>query len=107
MPATATTKTRASKPAAARRGKATKKSLCKLFVLDTNVLMHDPTSLFRFEEHDLYVPIMTLEELDNNKKGTTELARNTRQASRMLDEIVSSAPKSRVSLVQPGVLSLG
>ena len=92
MPATATTKTRASKPAAARRGKATKKSLCKLFVLDTNVLMHDPTSLFRFEEHDLYVPIMTLEELDNNKKGTTELARNTRQASRMLDEIVSSAP---------------
>ncbi len=92
MPATAPTKTRALKPAAARRGKATKKSLCKLFVLDTNVLMHDPTSLFRFEEHDLYVPIMTLEELDNNKKGTTELARNTRQASRMLDEIVSSAP---------------
>ena len=92
MPATATTKTRASKPAAARRGKATKTSLCNLFVLDTNVLMHDPTSLFRFEEHDLYVPIMTLEELDNNKKGTTELARNTRQASRMLDEIVSSAP---------------
>jgi PhoH-like ATPase len=63
----------------------------KLFVLDTNVLMHDPTSLYRFEEHDLYVPIMTLEELDNNKKGTTEVARNTRQASRMLDEIVSSS----------------
>ena len=65
----------------------------KLFVLDTNVLMHDPTSLYRFEEHDLYVPIMTLEELDNNKKGTTEVARNTRQASRMLDEIVSSSDK--------------
>ncbi|HAY10475.1 MAG TPA: ribonuclease, partial [Thauera sp.] len=64
----------------------------KLFVLDTNVLMHDPTSLYRFEEHDIYVPIMTLEELDNNKKGTTELARNTRQASRLLDEIVSAAP---------------
>ena len=63
----------------------------KLFVLDTNVLMHDPTSLYRFEEHDLYVPIMTLEDLDNNKKGTTEVARNTRQASRMLDEIVSSS----------------
>ncbi|GAB2180494.1 PhoH family protein [Denitratisoma sp. agr-D3] len=63
----------------------------KLFVLDTNVLMHDPVSLFRFEEHDLYVPIMTLEELDNNKKGMSEVARNARQASRMLDEIVSGS----------------
>ena len=62
----------------------------KLFVLDTNVLMHDPTSLFRFEEHDLFVPIMTLEELDSNKKGMSEVARNARQASRMMDEIVSS-----------------
>ncbi|MDG3064754.1 PhoH family protein [Thauera mechernichensis] len=83
------------KPASARgatRRSAPKGVSRKLFVLDTNVLMHDPTSLFRFEEHDLYVPIMTLEELDNNKKGTTELARNTRQASRLLDEIVSAAP---------------
>ncbi|MCB1888854.1 MAG: PhoH family protein [Rhodocyclaceae bacterium] len=63
----------------------------KLFVLDTNVLMHDPTSLFRFEEHDIYVPIMTLEELDNNKKGMSEVARNARQASRTLDEIVSTS----------------
>jgi PhoH-like ATPase len=61
----------------------------KLFVLDTNVLMHDPTSLFRFEEHDIFLPIMTLEELDNNKKGVSEVARNARQASRYLDEIVS------------------
>ena len=51
----------------------------KLFVLDTNVLMHDPTSLFRFEEHDVFLPIMTLEELDNNKKGLSEVARNARQ----------------------------
>jgi len=63
----------------------------KLFVLDTNVLMHDPTSVFRFEEHDIYVPIMTLEELDNNKKGMSEVARNARQASRLLDSIVSGA----------------
>jgi len=62
----------------------------KLFVLDTNVLMHDPTSLFRFEEHDIYVPIMTLEELDANKKGMSEVARNARQVSRTLDEIVGS-----------------
>jgi PhoH-like ATPase len=63
----------------------------KLFVLDTNVLMHDPTSLYRFEEHDVFLPIMTLEELDNNKKGMSEIARNARQATRTLDEIVSSA----------------
>ena len=61
----------------------------KLFVLDTNVLMHDPTSLFRFEEHDVYLPMVTLEELDDNKKGMSEVARNARQASRFLDEIVS------------------
>jgi PhoH-like ATPase len=64
----------------------------KLFVLDTNVLMHDPTSLFRFEEHDIYLPILTLEELDNNKKGVSEVARNARQASRFLDELVSAMP---------------
>jgi len=60
----------------------------KLFVLDTNVLMHDPTSLFQFEEHDVYVPMVVLEELDNNKKGMTEVARNARQVSRFLDELV-------------------
>jgi PhoH-like ATPase len=63
----------------------------RLFVLDTNVLMHDPTSLFRFEEHDVYLPMATLEELDSNKKGMSEVARNARQASRFLDEIVSKA----------------
>jgi PhoH-like ATPase len=62
----------------------------KLFVLDTNVLMHDPSSLFRFEEHDIYLPMVTLEELDNNKKGVTEVARNARQASRSLEEIVGT-----------------
>ena len=61
----------------------------KLFVLDTNVLMHDPTSLFRFQEHDVYLPMATLEELDSNKKGMSEVSRNARQASRFLDEIVS------------------
>ena len=68
----------------------------KLFVLDTNVLMHDPTSLFRFEEHDIYLPILTLEELDAHKKGMTEVARNARQASRFLDELVTmyAAPGS-------------
>ena len=69
-----------------------KKSLnaTKLFVLDTNVLIHDPSSLFRFEEHDIFLPMVTLEELDNNKKGLTEVARNARQASRNLEEIVGT-----------------
>ncbi|MBX3650647.1 MAG: PhoH family protein, partial [Burkholderiales bacterium] len=62
----------------------------KLFVLDTNVLMHDPTSLFRFEEHDIFIPMATLEELDNNKKGMSEVSRNARQASRYLDELVGA-----------------
>jgi len=60
----------------------------KLFVLDTNVLLHDPSSLFRFEEHDVFLPIVTLEELDNNKKGMSEVARNARQVSRSLDGLV-------------------
>jgi len=72
------------KPAAAK-----KPAVTKIFVLDTNVLMHDPSCLFRFEEHDIFIPIMTLEELDNHKKGMTEIARNARQASRMLDEMLA------------------
>ncbi|HRF04643.1 PhoH family protein [Accumulibacter sp.] len=76
-------------PAATAIGDAAAKP-SKLFVLDTNVLMHDPTSVYRFEEHDVFLPIMTLEELDNHKKGMSEIARNARQVTRTLDEIVSS-----------------
>jgi PhoH-like ATPase len=71
----------------------------KLFVLDSNVLMHDPTSLFRFQEHDIYIPMVTLEELDHNKKGMSEVARNARQTSRFLDEIICSA----VSDIEEGI----
>ncbi len=62
----------------------------KLFVLDTNVLMHDPMSLFRFEEHDVYLPMITLEELDDHKKGMSEVARNARQVSRDLDALAAA-----------------
>ena len=62
----------------------------KLFVLDTNVLMHDPMSLFRFDEHDIFLPMIVLEELDGHKKGTTEVARNARQASRTLDALAGA-----------------
>lgn len=64
----------------------------KLFVLDTNVLIHDFTSICRFDEHDVYIPMMTLEELDNNKKGTSDTARNARQITRVFDKIVQSHP---------------
>ena len=59
----------------------------KLFVLDTNVLLHDPMCLFRFEEHDIFLPMIVLEELDSHKKGMTEVARNARQTSRTLDAL--------------------
>ncbi len=62
----------------------------RLFVLDTNVLLHDPTSLFRFEEHDIYLPMIVLEELDGHKKGMTEVARNARQISRALDQLAAA-----------------
>ena len=63
----------------------------KLFVLDTNVLIHDPASLFRFQEHDLYIPMVVIEELDHSKKGISEVARNARQASRFMDELIQHA----------------
>jgi PhoH-like ATPase len=79
-------------PAPARRSarKAACQGPAKLFVLDTNVLLHDPTSLFRFEEHDIFLPMIVLEELDGHKKGMTEVARNGRQTSRTLDALAGA-----------------
>ncbi len=68
----------------------------RIFILDTNVLMHDPTALFRFQEHDIYLPMIVLEELDNNKKGHSEVARNARQSSRFLDELMGNATKAEI-----------
>jgi len=68
----------------------------RLFVLDTNVLMHDPTSIFRFAEHDIYIPMVVLEELDNGKKGLSEVARNVRQVSRYFDQLMSSSDDEQI-----------
>ncbi|MBU0498653.1 MAG: PhoH family protein [Gammaproteobacteria bacterium] len=68
----------------------------KLFILDTNVLMHDPTCLFRFQEHDIFLPMVVLEELDRGKKGLSETARNVRQVNRFLDELMSGAGKEQI-----------
>ena len=75
-------------PARPKRSKST--GPAKLFVLDTNVLLHDPMCLFRFEEHDIFLPMIVLEELDGHKKGTTEVARNGRQTSRTLDALAAA-----------------
>jgi len=68
----------------------------RLFVLDTNVLMHDPTAIFRFDEHDIFIPMIVLEELDAGKKGVSEAARNVRQVSRFLDELMANATKEQI-----------
>lgn len=75
---------------AARSNKKPRVGQSTLFVLDTNVLLHDPTSLFRFQEHDIFLPMVVLEELDAHKKGMTEVARNGRQVSRTLDALVAA-----------------
>ena len=66
----------------------------RLFVLDTNVLMHDPTALFRFQEHDVFLPMVVLEELDKHKIGVSEVARNVRQVSRFLDDLIKNNPNT-------------
>ena len=72
-----------------------------MFVLDTNVLMHDPAAIFRFEEHDIYLPMVVLEELDAAKKGMSEASRNTRQVSRFLDELMRDATREQIETGLP------
>lgn len=69
----------------------TKKPTNRLFILDTNVLMHDPMALFNFDEHDLFIPMTVLEELDAGKKGVSEVARNVRETNRLMDKIIDGA----------------
>lgn len=62
----------------------------KTYVLDTNVLLHDPLSLFQFEEHDVVIPAIVLEELDGKKRNMDEVGRNARETSRLLDQLRTS-----------------
>lgn len=68
----------------------------KLFVLDTNVFMHDPAALYHFHEHDIYLPMVVLEELDRHKSGLSEVARNVRQTNRMLVELMTNASHAEI-----------
>jgi PhoH-like ATPase len=82
----------------------------RIYVLDTNVLMHDPTALFKFEEHDVFLPMQVIEELDNAKKGTSEASRNARQVSRFINELVEAQGADKIAsglvLERPGGLQL-
>jgi PhoH-like ATPase len=68
----------------------------KLFVLDTNVLMHDPAALFHFQEHNIFIPMIVLEELDHGKRGVTEVARNVRQVSRFIDDLLKDTDRDDI-----------
>ncbi|HUK02813.1 MAG TPA: PhoH family protein [Steroidobacteraceae bacterium] len=96
-----------SDPLAAGAGPAPAAVQRRLFVLDTNVLMHDPAAIFRFEEHDIYLPMVVLEELDAHKKGLSEASRNVRQVSRFLDDMMRGATKEQIDrgLTLPGAMS--
>ncbi|MDH5829497.1 PhoH family protein [Luteimonas sp. M1R5S18] len=82
----------------------------RLYVLDTNVLMHDPTALFKFEEHDVFLPMQVIEELDNGKKGTSEASRNARQVSRFINELIEEQGTDKIAtglvLNRPNALQL-
>lgn len=75
----------AAKPQPEKKNPAT---LC-MYVLDTNVLMHDPLCVFRFQEHHVFIPSQVVDELDNNKKGHDEKNKNSRESSRTIETITS------------------
>lgn len=59
--------------------------MTQCFVLDTNVLLHDPYSLYKFQEHHILIPIVVVEEIDKFKRDQSEVGRNARTVSRLLD----------------------
>lgn len=67
-----------------------------LYVLDTNVLIHDPTAILNFEEHHVMIPMTVLEELDKLKSGKQSIAADCRQAIREIDKILGRASPQEV-----------
>ncbi|MDX1464148.1 MAG: PhoH family protein [Halomonas sp.] len=66
------------------------KKATRLYVLDTNVLIHDPAALYQFDEHEVVIPMTVLEELDKHKNGIREIARTARQVSRTLSDLTAN-----------------
>ena len=80
----------------------------KNYILDTNVLLHDPNSILNFEENHVLVPIEVIEEIDRFKRESTELGRNARNVSRMLDGFRGDGSLSQgVKLPTGGKLQVG
>jgi len=75
---------------------ATKKTKKKAYVLDTNVLIHDPSALLNFEEHQVIIPMIVLEELDKLKAGKQSIAADCRQAIRMIDKLLGNATPQQI-----------
>ncbi len=73
----------------------------RLYVLDTSVLIHDPTALFRFQEHGVCLPMAVLTELDAAKQGHSDIARSARQASRFLDGLLSDTNRAALTAGVP------
>jgi PhoH-like ATPase len=79
----------------------------KVFVLDTNVLLHDPQAIFHFQEHDVVIPIVVIEEIDNFKKDQTEIGRNARSVSRQMDKLRARGSLSQgVTMDGGGILTV-
>ena len=74
----------------------------KVFVLDTNVLLHDPQAIFHFQEHDIVIPIVVIEEVDNFKKDQTEVGRNARTVSRQMDKLRAKGSLSQGVVLEGG-----
>jgi PhoH-like ATPase len=82
-----------------------KETTMKTFILDTNVLLHDPHALYRFEENAIVIPITVIEEIDKFKKDMNETGRNARQVSRLLDALRTNGSLSKgVTLESGGTL---
>lgn len=79
----------------------------KIFVLDTNVLIHDPNSILSFDEHDVVIPFVVLEELDRLKKGHGDIASSARAALRIIDNLRERGPLiSGIEIGTGGLLSI-
>jgi PhoH-like ATPase len=79
--------TPSTEPAAARQGPSARQAAVKHFVLDTNVLLHDPNALFVFQEHHVIIPFAVIEELDKFKREPGDIGRSARECIRHLDKL--------------------
>lgn len=70
----------------------------RMYVLDTNILLHDPYSVLKFAEHDVFIPTVTIEELDGKKQGSLDINRNARQATRLIRDIVLAGRKAGLAV---------